>query len=100
MTRKFDWSGAARLSPDELARLLEADHDAVDDNPEATEEQLASAVVGERRPGRRGPGKRPAKVLLTMRVEPDILEAWRATGEGWQGRIHDLLRREAPKLRI
>ena len=51
-----------------------------------------------RRPGQRGPGRRPAKVLLTMRIEPAILEAWKATGEGWQTRIHDLLKREAPKL--
>ena len=97
MKSKPDWTNAASLSPGLLARALEEDHDEVDDNPELTDEQLASAVPGKRRPGQRGPGKRPAKVLLTIRVEPDILEAWRATGEGWQGRIHDLLQREAPK---
>ena len=98
MNSKPDWTKAAALAPDVLARALEDDHDEVDDNLETTDEQLASALPGRRRPGQRGPGKRPAKVLLTIRVEPAILEAWRATGQGWQGRIHDLLQREAPKM--
>ena len=52
-----------------------------------------------RRPGQRGPGKTPPKVSLTIRVEPDVLQAWRASGDGWQGRARDVLAREAPKVK-
>jgi uncharacterized protein (DUF4415 family) len=33
------------------------------------------------------------KVSTTLRLDPDILAAFRATGLGWQGRINDTLRR-------
>lgn len=97
MTNRIDWTRAADLPPDELARLLEADHDEVDDNQPATEAQLAAAVPGKRRPGQRGPGKRPAKVMITMRIDPATLAAWEASGEGWRTRMTELLAREAPK---
>lgn len=97
MTRNVDWAKAATLPPADLARALDDDHDDVDDNPEATEEQLAAALPGTRRPGRRGPGRRPAKVLMTVRVDPAALEAWKASGPGWQARINDLVVQAAPK---
>jgi uncharacterized protein (DUF4415 family) len=34
------------------------------------------------------------KVLVSLRLAPDIVEWFRATGPGWQTRIEDLLRRE------
>ena len=52
-----------------------------------------------RRPGQRGPGKKPPKVALTIRVDPEVLQAWRASGEGWQGRARELFSREAPKAK-
>lgn len=96
MTRKVDWSQAASLPSDELDRLLEADHDEIDDNPPATDAQLAAAQPGRRRPGQRGPGRRPAKVLLTMRIDPATLEAWRASGPDWRVRMQHTLTRAAP----
>lgn len=50
-----------------------------------------------RRPGQRGPGRKPTKVQVTLRLEPEALDAWRGSGAGWQARINDLLVREAPK---
>lgn len=97
MKRSIDWVKAADLSPEELDRLLEADHDEVDDNLPPNDAQLAAAQPGKRRPGQRGPGKRPAKVLLTLRVDPATLEAWKATGQGWQTKMSDLLARRAPR---
>lgn len=44
-----------------------------------------------RRPGERGPGKRPAKVQLTLRVDPDVVAALKATGEGWMTRAAAVL---------
>lgn len=46
---------------------------------------------------KRGPKPSPgAKVLLTLRLDPDIIEAFRATGPGWQARINEALRRQMP----
>ncbi len=41
------------------------------------------------------PQKRPT---LNMRIDADVLDAYKATGPGWQTRIHDILRRSMPKL--
>ncbi|MBV9064645.1 MAG: BrnA antitoxin family protein [Methylobacteriaceae bacterium] len=77
-----------------------------DDAPEFTDEQLAGmrparevlppdfyAMVTKRRPGQRGPGKKPAKVAMTIRVDADTLAAWKASGAGWQRRVNDVLRK-------
>lgn len=41
---------------------------------------------------RRGPQKSPTKVPTTIRFDPDVIEALKATGAGWQTRANDLLR--------
>lgn len=81
-----------------------------DENPEWTDEDFARArpmvevfpelVAGlqawqaeeRRRRGQRGPQKAPTKVQLTLRVDRDVLDAYRATGPGWQTRMNDALR--------
>jgi uncharacterized protein (DUF4415 family) len=35
----------------------------------------------------RGKGKKPASVPVTLRIAPDVLAHWRATGPGWQTRM-------------
>jgi uncharacterized protein (DUF4415 family) len=42
--------------------------------------------------GVRGPQKSPKKVVITIRLSPDILEKFKATGDGWQTRIDKSLR--------
>ncbi|MFJ4289168.1 BrnA antitoxin family protein [Cupriavidus sp. NPDC089707] len=37
--------------------------------------------------GVRGPQKAPTKVALSLRVSPEVIEAFRATGRGWQTRM-------------
>lgn len=59
----------------------------------------ASTGFVKRRPGQRGPGKRPIKAQVTLRVDPAALEAWRASGDGWMSRAADVLAREAPKAK-
>lgn len=49
-----------------------------------------------RRPGQRGAGMKRPKAQLTLRLDPAALEAWRASGKGWQTRIGELVAREAP----
>lgn len=43
---------------------------------------------------RRGPQKATTKVSTTIRLDADLLDALRATGEGWQTRVNTLVRRE------
>jgi uncharacterized protein (DUF4415 family) len=42
----------------------------------------------------RGPQKRPTKVSTTIRFDADLLEALKASGDGWQTRVNALVRRE------
>lgn len=45
-----------------------------------------------RLPGQHGPQKQPTKVPVTVRYSPEVVEYFRATGEGWQTRMNDALR--------
>jgi uncharacterized protein (DUF4415 family) len=74
-----------------------------DENPEWTKQDFARA-----RPGRevipeiialiqrrRGPQKRPTKRQITLRLDPDVIDHFRARGKGWQVRINAALRKAA-----
>jgi uncharacterized protein (DUF4415 family) len=39
-----------------------------------------------------GSSKGDAKVLISLRVDPDVLAVLRATGDGWQTRVNTILR--------
>jgi uncharacterized protein (DUF4415 family) len=56
------------------------------DIPEATPEQFAKAVV------RWGIGKPQPKEQITLRLDADVLEWFRARGKGYQTQINALLR--------
>ena len=43
--------------------------------------------------GERGPQKAPTKKQVTLRLDKDVVERFRATGPGWQVRINDALRK-------
>ena len=66
-----------------------------DDAPELTEEffEKADLYYGNKliRAGR-PPSENP-KVALKLRIDPDIVDYFRATGPGWQTRINDTLRK-------
>ena len=84
---------------------MQHDLDAVSDNPEITAEEMARAkpfaeafpklAANIRRV--RGKQRAPTKQLISIRLDKAVLDAFRATGEGWQGRINDALRKAAPK---
>ncbi len=82
------------------------------DNPEWTPEDIAKArPAAEVLPGligakaadellRRGKGrplKEDRKVNQTIRLDPDVLEAFRNEGKGWQSLINQVLRQNMPK---
>jgi uncharacterized protein (DUF4415 family) len=67
-----------------------------DDAPELTDEWFAKAdlYMGEklvRRGGR--PNKLAPKEAVNIRLDPDVLAYFRATGPGWQSRINAALRK-------
>jgi uncharacterized protein (DUF4415 family) len=62
----------------------------------AVEAFWAKATV--RRPGQRGLGKKPAKTLLSLRLDPTVVERWKATGPGWQTRMAETLAKALVKL--
>jgi uncharacterized protein (DUF4415 family) len=83
-------------------RITAADREAVK-SPPLTDEELAQF-----RPARevvpeilalmrrfRGPQKRPIKQLISLRLDPDVIEHFRARGKGWQARINATLRKAA-----
>jgi uncharacterized protein (DUF4415 family) len=65
-----------------------------DDAPELTDAffEEADEYVGSRRIRRGRPRSGHAKRALTIRYDADIVEAFRATGKGWQTRMNDALR--------
>jgi uncharacterized protein (DUF4415 family) len=54
------------------------------------DEVLPAAL--KRRLGVRGPQKAPTKERITIRLSPDVVEAFRATGDGWQTRVDSALK--------
>ena len=68
-----------------------------DDAPELTEEWFDSAEIWKGgkliRPGRPVAGVR--KEVINIRLDPDVLEHFRADGPGWQSRINAALRKAA-----
>jgi len=44
----------------------------------------------------RGLQRAPTKRPISLRVDADVLERYRATGPGWQGRMNDALRKAMP----
>ena len=42
---------------------------------------------------RRGPGRKPAKTKVTLRLDRDLVDGLRASGPGWQVRANTALRR-------
>ena len=43
----------------------------------------------------RGSQKLPTKEMITIRLDADVVDYFRATGKGWQGRVNEVLRRTA-----
>lgn len=76
------------------------------DNPEITDEQFERArpfaeafpelAANLRRT--RGPQRTPTKQLVSLRVDQDVLDRFKATGSGWQSRMNEALRRAAEGL--
>jgi uncharacterized protein (DUF4415 family) len=47
----------------------------------------------------RGPQKAPTKEMISIRLSREVLDYFRATGEGWQGRIDEMLKQAIRRKR-
>jgi uncharacterized protein (DUF4415 family) len=71
------------------------------DNPAWTKDDAASAhrtadvmpELVEQYRRSRGRQKAPTKVLVSMRLDRDVIERLRASGRGWQNRANDMLKK-------
>ncbi len=72
-----DWKRVDAMSNEEID---------LSDSPEITPEMFARGVV------RRGLKPRGRKVQLTLRIDNDVLEWFKARGRGYQTQINALLR--------
>lgn len=79
-----------------------------DENPEWTEKDFREArPLHEVAPGvveamlqyrgQRGRQKAPTKELISLRVDRDVVAAFRASGSGWQARANEALRTYAKR---
>lgn len=68
------------------------------DNQPLTDEQLDQFKPARRSRGR--PAKDVTKVLVSIRFDAAVLDAFKATGEGWQTRMNDALREWARDHRM
>jgi len=92
-------------SPEEDARInagiaQDPDNPELDDDwfkrarpaKEVLPPEVYEGLVAMRKPGQRGPQKAPTKVQVNIRLSPEVVEYFKAGGDGWQTRIDEHLR--------
>ena len=71
-------------------------------NPEITEEEFKQMrpfaevfpeLMESIRRSRGRPAMEKPRKVVSLRLDQDVLESFRATGKGWQGRVNDALRK-------
>ena len=72
-----------------------------DDPPEITKAWVREADLmhGEKLIRRGRPKLDNAKQLLSLRLPPDVIASWKASGPGWQTRMAEVLKKSSPKVR-
>jgi len=87
---RTDWDRVGRETRQDTPILYDPEVDPYDPNdPAAAAAYLNAADVTVRRPGR--PPVAVRRQALTMRVDPQLLAYLRATGKGWQSRLHRII---------
>lgn len=76
-------TGANWSDPDDAPKLSQAWADAAD------------AYNGQTLVRRGRPRKENAKLHVSLRLDPDVVESFKSGGPGWQARINDALRKAA-----
>ena len=79
--------GSARTSPD------------LDEVPELDENWIEGADLynGKKLVRRGRPKLEKPRQLLSLRLPPDVIASWKASGPGWQTRMADALEKAKPR---
>ncbi|NDW05755.1 BrnA antitoxin family protein [Jiella pacifica] len=81
-------------------RYTKSDWDEVSDNPEWTVEDFAGAeplaatfptLDASIKRSRGRPKSEKPRQQISLRLDPDVIARFKATGEGWQSRINEIL---------
>ena len=99
-------SSRNRIPPmtDEDEKRVQAQIAADPDAPEATDEELAQArpfvdvfpqFAESIRRARGRPQVDSPKQQVSLRLDPDVIAAYKNSGKGWQSRVNDILRKAA-----
>ncbi|OBX09081.1 toxin-antitoxin system, antitoxin component [Gallibacterium salpingitidis] len=84
----------------EVRELSKADFDAMKPLADVMPKEFIDMVLahqsemekqGKIKPRTRGKQKSPTKQAVTIRLSPEIIEAFKAEGKGWQSRINEVL---------
>jgi uncharacterized protein (DUF4415 family) len=94
----------ARAAAAHYAKSITADvgvqiEQGIEADPDASE--LVVEDFERMKPARRGRPRKPTderKRSVTLRLSPDVIEAYRSSGPGWHRRIDEALRRAAPRV--
>ena len=72
-----------------------------DEIPEITQEWLEGADLykGKKLVRRGRPPLENPRKLLSLRLQPQVIAKWKASGPGWQTRMAKVLEQSAPKSR-
>lgn len=80
--------------------LTDGEKQRIDATPERHEAIVKRAIARpEVREALKKPGPKPsgnAKQLISLRLDQDVIEKFRATGPGWQARMNDVLKAAKP----
>lgn len=71
------------------------------DLPEITDDWIAGADLyhGSKLVRRGRPKSENPRQLLSLRLPPQVIARWKASGPGWQTRMAEALEKTAPKIR-
>ncbi len=85
----------------EIQRKIASDPD----SPEATDEELSQArpfaemfpeLMDSIRRSRGRPVAETRKQQISLRLDPDVIAKFKATGKGWQARVNEILKQAKP----
>ena len=100
MTTKHRIKPLTAAEEAKVQRQIASDPDA----PEATDEQLAQAkpfaeafpdLMESIKRARGRPSVEKPRQQVSLRLDPDVIKAFKSTGKGWQGRVNEALRKAA-----
>jgi uncharacterized protein (DUF4415 family) len=88
-TDRSDWATVNAMTDADIHHDTDSPHTFESDWDGALLKQ-GGVVIGQVKT--RGKGKRPTKEQVAVRYDTEVLEAFRATGKGWQTRMNEALK--------